>query len=415
MPAFTDLKSEYENLWATMKVRPERAGVVDAIARKLIGHKAQYQAVEKATRVPWFVIAALHNRESDADFDTYLGNGEPLDRVTHLVPRGRGPFDSWEEGAIDALRVDGLDQVREWTPARACYEIEKFNGFGYRTHHKDVLSPYLWSFTNHYTAGKYVGDGHFDHDAVDKQCGALPVLKRITEIEHIKFDAATGNEPRSPSSSGLIATLLKALGALVKAFGSKSADKPVPPHPASVDPPAAEPPWMRWAIKEVGFHEIGQNRGIGKYTSLARCGEEGDPWCAIFVNAALEASGVRGTRSAMARSFEHDPNFVKLDGPAYGAVTTMWRGSRNSGLGHVFFYIGESDLGENDRGILALGGNQSDQVCRQYELRNRIVGYFWPKSHPLPKTQKTIVKDDAIAREDGRERPDAGHETGSET
>src|SRR5262249_44802043 len=161
MTSFADLKSEYENLWATMKIRPERAAMVDAIARKLIGRKARYQAVEDETGVPWFVIAAVHNRESDADFDTYLGNGEPLDRETRLVPKGRGPFESWEEGAVDALELDHLDEVEDWTPARACYEIEKFNGFGYRNNHPTVKSPYLWSFTDHYTSGKYVGDGRF--------------------------------------------------------------------------------------------------------------------------------------------------------------------------------------------------------------------------------------------------------------
>jgi lysozyme family protein len=129
---FAELKPDYERLWATMAVRPERADIVDRIARELLRHKAQYLTVEAKTRVPWFVIAALHNRESDADFTTYLGNGEPLNRVTHLVPKGRGPFGSWEVGAIDALAIDGLDQVREWTPARACFEVEKFNGFGYR-------------------------------------------------------------------------------------------------------------------------------------------------------------------------------------------------------------------------------------------------------------------------------------------
>jgi lysozyme family protein len=41
-----------------------------------------------ATGVPWFVVAALHERESGADFATYLGNGEPLNRVTQLVPKG---------------------------------------------------------------------------------------------------------------------------------------------------------------------------------------------------------------------------------------------------------------------------------------------------------------------------------------
>jgi peptidoglycan hydrolase-like protein with peptidoglycan-binding domain len=123
----------------------------------------------------------LHQRESDADFRTYLGNGEPLNRKTRIVPAGRGPFPTWEAGAIDALEYDGLHKVSEWTPERACYEIEKFNGFGYRN--KNVKSPYLWSFSNIYSSGKYVSDGNFSSSAVDKQCGAMPVLRRIMELD----------------------------------------------------------------------------------------------------------------------------------------------------------------------------------------------------------------------------------------
>lgn len=195
--------------------------------------------------------------------------------------------------------------------------------------------------------------------------------------------------PAASWLSVLVGTLL----AWFRRAPTKPPGPPVPPHPASI-----EPPWMRWAAKEVGFHETGTNRNIGRYTGPAKCGSEGDPWCAIFVNAALESNNVRGTRSAMARSFERDDNFVRLDGPAYGAITTMWRGSPGSGLGHVFFYAGHLD---NTR-VLALGGNQSDQVCRQAEPVNRVVGYWWPKSVPLPKIGKVIVEDD-------------GHEEGSET
>ena len=89
----------------------------------------------------------------------------------------------------------------------------------------------------------------------------------------------------------------------------------------------------------------------------------------------------------MARSFEHDTNFVRLPGPALGAIATMWRGSLSASTGHVFFY-----LGENDHGALALGGNQSNRVCRQYEPRDRVVGYWWPKRVALPKTSKILVK-----------------------
>jgi len=102
----------------------------------------------------------------------------------------------------------------------------------------------------------------------------------------------------------------------------------------------------------------------------------------------LESSGYPGTRSAAARSFEHGQSFVRLAGPALGCIVTMWRQSKASGWGHVFFY-----LGENDKGLLALGGNQSDQVLIQYEPRNRVTGYWWPSSHPVPKVGPLIVTD----------------------
>jgi lysozyme family protein/peptidoglycan hydrolase-like protein with peptidoglycan-binding domain len=176
-PRFEDLSSNYADLWQRMEVLPDKVQAVSTITNRLIGFKSTYQKVSQATGVPWFVIAALHNRESDADFDTYLGNGEPLNRVTRLVPKGRGPFPSWEAGAIDALDLDRLNQVTDWSPERACYEIEKFNGFGYRAKH--VNSPYLWSFSNNYQSGKYVADGVFNPSVVDKQCGAMPIVKQI--------------------------------------------------------------------------------------------------------------------------------------------------------------------------------------------------------------------------------------------
>jgi uncharacterized protein (TIGR02594 family) len=157
------------------------------------------------------------------------------------------------------------------------------------------------------------------------------------------------------------------------------------------------PPWLAKAESYLGFHERPGNRGIEEFVALAKTGSVGDPWCAIFVNACLEAAGVRGTRSATARSFERDGNFVKLAGPALGAIATMWRGSPSSGSGHVFFY-----LGENEKGVLALGGNQSDQVCRQYEPRARITGYWWPKTAALPSVGRIVVRD-AVARASGSE------------
>jgi uncharacterized protein (TIGR02594 family) len=195
------------------------------------------------------------------------------------------------------------------------------------------------------------------------------------------------------SLAGAIASMFKLPAAAALASGASGQRGDSTVRPADAKPP----PWLAKAQSYLGFHERPGNRGIEEFIALAKCGVGGDPWCAIFVNACLEAAGVRGTRSAMARSFERDGNFVQLAGPALGAVTTMWRGSPSSGSGHVFFY-----LGENERGVLALGGNQSDQVCRQYEPRARITGHWWPKTAPLPKVGRIAVTDDG-ARVSGSE------------
>lgn len=145
------------------------------------------------------------------------------------------------------------------------------------------------------------------------------------------------------------------------------------------------PAWFEWALREVGIHEVGDNGGpdIRRYIAAAHCGAEGEPWCAIFVNAALELAGVHGTRSPSSQSFRHDKNFVALDGPAIGAIVVFWRESHASGLGHVGFYRGEA----GDR-VYTLGGNEGDAVKIEALPKQSssfgLVGYYWPASVPLP-------------------------------
>lgn len=240
MPTFAELASEYESLWARMKIRPERVADVDVIARKLLANKARYQAVaSQFGSMPWEFIAALHNRESGADFGTYLGNGEPLDQVTRLVPKGRGPFASWEAGAVDALKLKNYQAITAWPVARVAYEVERFNGFGYRDHHPNVLSPYLWSFTDLYSVGKYAADGQFASTLVDKQCGVMPIIKRIREIEGVKTAPAAVNPGGAapsgaavPPSSNWLAAILKALMSMFS--HSKPAQPAAPPPPSLI-------------------------------------------------------------------------------------------------------------------------------------------------------------------------------------
>jgi uncharacterized protein (TIGR02594 family) len=148
-----------------------------------------------------------------------------------------------------------------------------------------------------------------------------------------------------------------------------------------------EPLWVTNGLKDLGFHETKNNRGIEKFIAQAHCGRLGDPWCAIWANAKLEQSRNPGTRSASSQSFRTNKNFVKLAKPALGAIAVYTRGKPNSGLGHVGFYIGETSSQ-----VLTLGGNESNAVRKQFEPKIRLVGYFWPKSVDLPKGGLIKVK-----------------------
>lgn len=173
------------------------------------------------------------------------------------------------------------------------------------------------------------------------------------------------------------------------------------PRPPLLPPPAVtkngvtlvKPPWYTLAERDIGFHEIGVNRGIERLIIASKTGTVkellGQPYCAIGVNADLELSGIHGSGSAMARSFERSDNFVRLAEPALGAIVTNWRGSRESGQGHVFFYDGESS-----KGIRGIGYNEEDSVKRSFHPRARVTGYFWPKLYAMPTLSKILVNDD---------------------
>jgi lysozyme family protein len=151
-------------------------------ARCLLRAKPRYEHVSKLTGAPVAWLMAIHNRESGGNFSTYLGNGEPLSRVTRLEPPGRGPFSHWEDGALDALSLRGWDKIKDWTWERACYEAERWNGFGYRAYH-GVPSPYVWGSTSVQVPGKYVSDGHWDSSVTDRQAGTFALMKAIIELD----------------------------------------------------------------------------------------------------------------------------------------------------------------------------------------------------------------------------------------
>ena len=187
-PIFEMLAPQYRELWAAMEIRASKAADIEATAQKIIAKKTRYQAAETATRVPWFMIGAIHAMECGLAFDRHLHCGDPLTARTYHVPKGRPlapPADgnryTWAESAIDALTMKGLETIGQWPIERICYELERYNGWGYRWYHGSVLSPYLWSGTNHYARGKYVADGQWSSTAVSGQSGAMALVKRLSE------------------------------------------------------------------------------------------------------------------------------------------------------------------------------------------------------------------------------------------
>lgn len=181
-PTYDARQPRYRDDWARMAIEPSKAAPLSAIALKLIKSKSRYEIVGKQLGIPWWFIAILHNRESSGDFAGVLHNGEKIigtGRKTKLVPAGRGPFSSWEEAAVDALKMHNLHKIKDWPVERVCYEAERYNGWGYYNH--GVPSAYLWSFSNVYMGGKYVADGVWSSSAKDQQAGVMPLLKAMMQ------------------------------------------------------------------------------------------------------------------------------------------------------------------------------------------------------------------------------------------
>lgn len=185
------LRDEYQRLFDTCNIRPEKSAAVESIVGKLLNNKSRYGAAASPLGIPWFFVAAIHNMEASLNFGTHLHNGDPLTARTVHVPAGRPPEGNppftWEASAADSLAFQKLDSWNDWSLPGLLYKLEAYNGFGYRTKHPEVLSPYLWSFSNHYTSGKYVADGRWSDTAASNQCGAAVLLRRLAEKNEIAF------------------------------------------------------------------------------------------------------------------------------------------------------------------------------------------------------------------------------------
>jgi lysozyme family protein len=188
MVAFKSVVNGYANMWDSCVIKPEDMPQAAAAAKRAMALKPVLIAAGEACGKPWWWIAGIIYREAGLNLTCYLGNGQPLDRVTTEVPKGRGPFNSFVDGCFDALNIQKFDgrvaltiNLGEWTIEFALYASEEYNGEGYTLHNEN--SPYVWAGTNHEQPGLFTSDHGYVATAEDKRIGVAALIKALMAVD----------------------------------------------------------------------------------------------------------------------------------------------------------------------------------------------------------------------------------------
>ena len=186
-PDIKEIANNYRDLFASCKIRDERRGEVMDYVNKLLDEKRRkaYEQVADQTCIPWYFVGAIHALEASYDFTAHLHNGDSLRKRTWQVPANRPkewlPPADWASSAIDALAMKGYDKDKTWGLPEILYRWERYNGWRSRLLY-NINSPYLWSYSNHYSKGKFVRDNVWDASAISKQPGAATLLRAMVDM-----------------------------------------------------------------------------------------------------------------------------------------------------------------------------------------------------------------------------------------
>lgn len=189
MPPLSQIEGEYRQLFSTCQIRDQHKATVDDFVGRMLDNRERYMQIYDEICVPWFFVGGIHALEATFNFRTHLHNGDSLSSRTTHVPAGQpktwNPPNSWESSATDALKAKSYHKDTSWTLPEILYRWEKYNGVRSRMLH-NINTPYLWSYSQHYTKGKYVADNVWDSNAVSKQVGAAVLLRRLVDLGKVK-------------------------------------------------------------------------------------------------------------------------------------------------------------------------------------------------------------------------------------
>jgi lysozyme family protein len=163
----------------------------EAVGNSIQRYLPIYQEIYKQTNVPVVWLAAVHYREASNNMHCYFGNGDPLNKRTIHVPKGRGPFSNFTLGCLDSLHQMGLVGLDDWTLDFYCYQAERFNGCGYHMH--GLPSPYVFGGTSVQQRGKYTSDSRWNPRVMDTQLGVVPIYRSLVKINPVLALPLTGD------------------------------------------------------------------------------------------------------------------------------------------------------------------------------------------------------------------------------
>jgi lysozyme family protein len=198
------LQKRNDERWKVAKITGRLP--VDPTAHRLFSNKARYLKIVHmlqalGSNMPdtaWTFIAVTHERESGGNFNTHLGQGDPLTNrqgvpiKTVHVPAGRGPFtgpEAFENAAVDALwycAPYAAKNNKDWSISGQLTYDERFNGLAYANAGRP--SPYVWSDTTVYDpptgpGGKVMVDHGPIVSTVDKQIGVAALYMALAKLD----------------------------------------------------------------------------------------------------------------------------------------------------------------------------------------------------------------------------------------
>ena len=236
-PSFSERKEEYQRLFDSLAMRKEKFDEIDNDINKILSHRRVYEAVGEPLGVPWFVVGLIHCMEGSGNLARRLQDGARLQESDD-------PELTWKESSTRTLISQGFDKWRDWSIPGLFYKIEQYNGWGY--YFRQVNSAYLWSFSNHYTSGKYVKDKVWSAAAVSQQAGAAVIMRRLLDrgLVSLQPGAATPQPPGPEGPAPPPATYLIQEGDTLWAIARRfrvSLDKLIRGNPQISDPDLIHP------------------------------------------------------------------------------------------------------------------------------------------------------------------------------